>query len=293
VLVVSDVTFSAGRVAEVSRAERMHGRVGETVLVNGGPAPTLTAPAGSVHRLLLVNACVSRYLDLDLGGAQLLVRGLDGGRSREPQPRERVLLAPGNRADLEVEVPATGAVLTARAHDRGSVERGMGARRATVEMDATLLTFRVDATAPEPPAPGRPSDGVPPRDLRAADVARRRSLDLSMGMGAGGMGFLIDGRSFDAGRIDQQVSLGAVEEWTVRNATAMSHPFHLHVWPMQLLSSGGALVPGVELRDVVDVPPRGEVVVRIAFDRFPGTTVYHCHVLDHEDLGMMGTIRVG
>jgi len=291
VLVVSDVTFAGGRVAGVSRAERMHGRAGETVLVNGQPASVLTAREGSGHRLLLVNACTSRYLDLDLGGAAMLLRGLDGGRLAATRPLDRLLLAPGNRADLEVTVPASGAVLTARAYDRGALEMGMRGRGAAEERDASLLTLHPDDAAPQSPAPTPVVTAPEPRDLRAVDVARRRTLDLTMGMGGGGMSFLIDGRTFDAGRVDQQVRLGDVEEWTLRNATTMAHPFHLHVWPMQVLSSGGSPQPGVDLRDVVDVPAEAEVVVRIAFDRFAGTTVYHCHVLDHEDLGMMGTIR--
>lgn len=294
VLVVSDVTLAGGRIADVSRAERRHGRVGETVLVNGRPASVLAGRAGATHRLLLVNACTSRYLDLDLGGEQMLVRGLDGGRPAEPQPRERLLLAPGNRATLDVTVPTAGAVLTARAHDRGAPEMGMRGRAATAETDATLLTLRADASATQQPEPGEPAVWPLPRDLRAVDVARRRTLELTMGMGmgGGGMRYLIDGRAFDSDRVDQQVRLGDVEEWTLRNATAMDHPFHLHVWPMQLLSTGGSAAPGVDRRDVVDVPAGTEVLVRIAFERFSGTTVYHCHVLDHEDLGMMGTVRV-
>ncbi|WP_372594591.1 multicopper oxidase family protein [Actinotalea sp.] len=290
ILVVSDVTFADGRVAAVSRPERMHGRAGRTVLVNGQVAPELTVPAGSTQRLLVINACTSRYLDLDPGSGRLRVRGFDGGQFPEPVSGDRVLLAPGNRADLELDVPAGGAVLTARAHDRGAVEMGMGG--VVDEADATLLTVRAGTGVAAPLPPVRA--GVA-RDLRSVTVDRARTLDLTMGMGRGmgRMSFLIDGKEFDAGRVDQQVRLGDVEEWTVRNSSTMDHPFHLHVWPMQLVRAGGETVELVDRRDVVDVPAGQEVTVRIAFDTFPGTTVYHCHVLDHEDLGMMGTIEAG
>ena len=102
----------------------------------------------------------------------------------------------------------------------------------------------------------------------------------------GGMTYVIDGRSFDPSRVDQRVVIGTIEEWTLVNSTMMEHPFHLHVWPMQLVDS-----KGVDVRDVVNVPAGGSVTVRIAFDRFGGKTVYHCHVLDHEDLGMMGVLE--
>ena len=108
----------------------------------------------------------------------------------------------------------------------------------------------------------------------------------------GGMGFTIDGQVFDATRVDQQVRAGAVEEWEIRNTSSMEHPFHLHVWPMQLIESGGVPVDVVSRQDVVNVPARSSVKVRIAFEAFTGRTVYHCHILDHEDLGMMGVIEV-
>jgi FtsP/CotA-like multicopper oxidase with cupredoxin domain len=72
----------------------------------------------------------------------------------------------------------------------------------------------------------------------------------------------------------------------------MDHPFHLHVWPMRVVarSDGGTPDPG--WRDTVNVPAGGSVTVRIPFHDFGGTAVYHCHILDHEDLGMMGVIHV-
>jgi FtsP/CotA-like multicopper oxidase with cupredoxin domain len=112
------------------------------------------------------------------------------------------------------------------------------------------------------------------------------------GGGGGGMSFTIDGRTFDPRRTDLRTRLGRVEDWTITNNSAMDHPFHLHVWPFRVLarSDDAPLAPG--WKDTVNVPAGGSVTVRIPFDRVPGRTVYHCHILDHEDLGMMGVIRV-
>jgi FtsP/CotA-like multicopper oxidase with cupredoxin domain len=141
-----------------------------------------------------------------------------------------------------------------------------------------------------PPVPAQPA----PRDLRGLTVAGRRELifamGMGMGMGGGGMQFTIDGKVFDPERVDQAVQVGTVEEWTLTNASSMDHPVHLHVWPMQVIAEGGQPLDEVRWRDVVNVPPGGQVTVRIAFDRYPGRTVYHCHVLDHEDDGMMGVL---
>lgn len=92
--------------------------------------------------------------------------------------------------------------------------------------------------------------------------------------------------------MDQNVAVGTVEEWTIRNDGPMDHPFHLR-GPMQLIADTGEPVETPTWLDVVNVPARGEVAVRIAFDDFGGRGVYHCHILDHEDRGMMGVVLAG
>jgi FtsP/CotA-like multicopper oxidase with cupredoxin domain len=72
----------------------------------------------------------------------------------------------------------------------------------------------------------------------------------------------------------------------------MDHPFHLHVWPFQVIarSDGAPITPG--WKDTVNLPAGESVTVRIPLTGISGRTVYHCHILDHEDLGMMGVIKV-
>lgn len=293
VVVVSDVTLAGGTVASVSDGERLHGRVGEHVLTNGLAAPLLSIAPGSTERLLIINACVSRYLDL--GGLPLTVRGIDSGAFDPPRAVDQLLLMPGNRADVVIGAPSKSTALVARAYHRGAGEMGMMSMSGGVEeSDATILTLVPDAAA----VTGASAPMVTlPRDLRGLTVDKSRTVTLGMAMGGGmsmgggasmggGMSYVIDGRSFDPSRIDKRVEIGTVEEWTLVNSTMMEHPFHLHVWPMQLVDA-----EGVDVRDVVNVPAGESVTVRIAFDRFPGTTVYHCHILDHEDLGMMGVIE--
>src|SRR5699024_6465317 len=95
-------------------------------------------------------------------------------------------------------------------------------------------------------------------------VARQREIAFTMTMGPMGSGRNMmepgfDGRVFDATRIDQLVSAGTVEEWVISNPTPMDHPFHLHVWPMQLIAIGGQPVAEPARRDVVNVPAHGRV----------------------------------
>ena len=105
-------------------------------------------------------------------------------------------------------------------------------------------------------------------------------------------GFTINGVPFDHHKVNTTTNLGAVEEWTIINTSTMNHPFHLHVWPMQVVSVGSESVADIEYQDVVNVPANSQTTVRVHFDQFAGTAVYHCHILDHEDQGMMGIIAV-
>ena len=298
-LVVSDITLdAAGGVAAVSMMDRMTGREGELLLVDGQVAPTVRARPGEREHWRVVNTCPSRFLSLRMEGTPLVLLRRDSGRLATPTEAPEVFLAPGNRVDLVVTAGQDGGVLRALPVDRGSMPGAMmGDRPASASTEPVDLLVLEVADPPVDDLPALPLP-PPPRDLSADDVARERVLTLAMGMGMGmgggpgrGMSLTIDGREFDHERVDQQVELGTVEAWTIVNTSEMDHPFHLHVWPMQVLRQGGRAVETPTWLDVVNVPARSEVEVRIAFEDFGGRTVYHCHVLDHEDLGMMGVIE--
>jgi FtsP/CotA-like multicopper oxidase with cupredoxin domain len=294
-LVVSDITLDgSGQVLQPSPMVQMLGREGELVLVNGQTGPRLQARPGARERWRIVNACTARYLRLRLDGQQVQLLGLDSGRSATPQDVDELVLTTGNRADLLVTTATGTSELRTLPYDRGDMGMmggmpGMadGAPGRGTGEPLTLATLEVtgSAAAPLPPVPAQPAA----RDLRAETVTAHRELTFAMGMGGpGGMSFTIDGRQFDPDRIDQAVQPGAVEEWTLVNTSPMDHPMHLHVWPMQIVDDA-ATPTG---RDVVNIPARKSVRVRIAFDDYTGRTVYHCHILDHEDRGMMGVLQV-
>ncbi|WP_316770670.1 multicopper oxidase family protein [Streptomyces sasae] len=289
VLLVTDTTLDgAGRVAAPNMMARMMGREGELVLVNGQHQPVITAATGAVPRWRVVNGCVSRVLALRLEGHRLTQVALDGVFLPAPADRDQVVLAPGNRADLIVRPTRAGRyALVSEPYDRGSLGMMNGGPSAAGPVTLATLVASGAATASAVlparlPAPSIPSDSV----------SRRRQITFAMGMGGmgmGGMAFTIDGRTFDPGRDDQTVALDTIEEWTVVNTSLMDHAFHLHAWPFHVLT--GAPAAGVR-QDVVLVPARGSVRLRIPFTDYPGRSVYHCHVLDHEDLGMMATVNV-
>ncbi|MDP9108145.1 MAG: multicopper oxidase domain-containing protein, partial [Pseudomonadota bacterium] len=100
--------------------------------------------------------------------------------------------------------------------------------------------------------------------------------------------------TFDPQKVDFKVPLGSIEEWTVRNSSDELHVFHLHQVHFQVVSIDGRAVPFDTLVDTVNVPIHGEVKIRIAFTdpTIVGRFMYHCHILEHEDKGMMAQMEV-
>ena len=136
-----------------------------------------------------------------------------------------------------------------------------------------------------------PSHFVPQEDLSKAKVAARKTMVYTEN--AAGTVFYINGRTFDPKRTDFTSTLGIVEEWTVRNDSDEDHSFHLHTDHFQLMSTNGkAEDPAHSVYDTVNVPHRGSIVLRVHFTHFTGRTVLHCHILNHEDMGMMSVIDI-
>lgn len=270
--------------------EQMIGRQGSGVLVNGVRQPHITANGGDRERWRIVNASSSRYYQLAIEDHPLWVIASDGGRIGTPQEAAQVLLAPGERTEVLV-LPSTSGSYALRAleYDRGDVGMGgMMGGSSSPSPEVTVATLDVTIAAPVKAPPST----LDTPDLRLLEPTATRTLELGMAMGGmmGGsmMSFTIDGREFDADRTDIAVKLGAIERWEITNSTTMDHPFHLHVWPF--------VVEGVEnemgWKDTVNVPAQDSVTIVIPFVGMTGRTVYHCHILDHEDLGMMGVIEV-
>jgi FtsP/CotA-like multicopper oxidase with cupredoxin domain len=129
---------------------------------------------------------------------------------------------------------------------------------------------------------------VPAASARRPATTRR----LVLGEGMMGGGFYINGRTFDPRRVDISARLGDLEIWEIENRGRMDHPFHLHTYPFQVISRGGVPARFVAWKDVINIRP-GEVArIAVPLADFRGRTVYHCHIVEHEDQGMMGILEV-
>lgn len=295
VLVVSDISLQTdGNVSGANMMSKMMGREGDILLLNGQVQPSYLSEKNAAERWRIVNSCTSRYLKLTIPGGEATLLGMDSGRYASPEKVTEFTLAPGNRADLMVRFGTEALTLSYTTVPHPD-SMGMGGSTQTYT-NYPLATFNTSNSSAAA-VPAVPAQNPGP-DLRGKNVATGRSFTLNMpamggmgGMGNMNGGFTINGEAFNMDVINTSVTLGTIEEWKIINATTMDHPFHLHVWPMQILSIGGQTISGIQYQDVVNVPAQSHSVVRIHFDEFEGNAVYHCHILDHEDQGMMGIIE--
>ncbi len=259
-----------------------NGREGNVLFVNGQVMPTIRIRPGEVQRWRIINASAARVYRLALRGQRLLHVGSDGGLFEHPVAESDLLVANSER--VEVLVRGTGSpghrtVLQDLPYDRYMPQT----RPADWDRARVLLTVEY---AEGPPVRPRAIPAALRRilPLDTSHVAARRVIVLSQGM--------VDGQHMDMRRIDLHARLGATEIWTIQNVVGMDHPFHLHGFHFQVLDRDGVREPFRSWKDTVDVPGHSSVRIVVAFDDFPGRWMYHCHILDHEDEGMMGVLEV-
>lgn len=249
-------------------------------LINGQLQPTIAVQPGETQRWRIANLSSEDFFLLQLEGHTLHAIAKDGCSYDEVVPLDEILLAPAER--LEVLVQAT---TTPGSYQLRSLAWGIDDQE---QPDALLATMVVDGDVLEPSP--LPTTLIPFEDLSELPVDRRRVTTFSE-PGAP-LYFAIDDQHFDPERIDQTVSLGDLEEWVIRNTSGHQHPFHIHVNDFQVVAVNGQPVSAHGWEDTVDLPPNGEVTIRMRFADFTGRFVYHCHILSHEDDGMMATVEV-
>jgi suppressor of ftsI len=258
------------------------GSAGVQYLVNGQSNPTIGIRPGETQRWRLLNASADAFFNLRLDGIDLHRIALDGIPLPTVWTVDTLLLGPGERAEVLVQGGLAGE------YRFRSLAWGEGEQAQPEFQLATVIT------AGDPVSPAPLPDTIVPMtapldDLSDARIDKRRVITFTEANHAPYFGF--DGKGFDPNRVDQTVNLGATEEWVIRNASNDWHPFHIHVNDFQVMSINGQ-PQAPHYKDTIPVPPQGEMVMRTRFLDFTGKYVYHCHILAHEDAGMMGVVEV-
>jgi len=250
-------------------------------LVNGQLNPTMTIRPGETQRWRIANLTGNVTYLLHLDGHQLHQIAKDGNTLAETWTRDEIPLAPGERVEVLVQGGAAGSYAL-RTLD---IATGF-----TVQVPAVLATL-VSAGAPMTPQP-LPTTLIPFEDLSTARIDGRRQVTFQIKPPIAPLvtSFQVSGQDFDAARDDQVVRLNTTEEWVIRNSSTVFHPFHIHINDYQVVAYNGHPVPVRYWEDTTPVPPFGDITIRTRFLDFPGRWVFHCHILQHEDNGMMQTV---
>ncbi|MEV7031830.1 multicopper oxidase family protein [Streptomyces sp. NPDC093272] len=250
--------------------------------VNGQRNPVIGIRPGETQLWRLANIGANIYYKLHLPGSRFRVIAQDGIPVRRAYDQDTLLIAAGARFDVLVQGGPPGtARLETLAHDTGPA--GNKLPRADL---ATVVTG-----GPPVRRAALPTGIAPHEDLSHARIAARKTVVFTENKA--GTEFFINGRRYDPHRTDFTAALDTVEEWTVRNDTDETHSFHIHTNDFQLMSvDGKPHDPDRAWYDTIDVPVRGTAVLRVHYADFTGRTVLHCHILNHEDMGMMAVLDI-
>jgi FtsP/CotA-like multicopper oxidase with cupredoxin domain len=257
------------------------------ISINGQREPIIRLRPGEVQRWRIVGAEHESNLRLALDDHQLHPIAFDGIPRARLEGLESLVIAPGQRADVLVQGGAPGTYeLQAIANDQGYPSPTGPLAHVVVEGEP--VTMSLPATLPASPLTPVGDD-----EMTGSRTITFTAIEPEVPAAATYQEFadLIDGRRFDPDRVDQSIHLGAVEEWTVVNDDTSDHVFHIHTNPFQVVAVNGEPVTEPLWRDTVIVPHNGRLTFRSRFLDFTGKTVLHCHMMNHEELGMMQVIE--
>lgn len=261
--------------------DAQNGREGEVLFVNGRTLPALTMRPGEWLRLRIINAAAARVFRLAIPGQKLLHVGSDGGLFEKPRETDELLLANSERIEVLVRggEPGSRTMLRTLPYDRYDFHT----RPSNWDTPRDLVELRTSTDAAVAPIAIPTSLRVVP-PLSTKVIAARREIVFAQGM--------INNRVMDMNRVDVRGRLGTTEIWQIQNVVGMDHPFHLHGFQFQVLDRDGVPEPFVSWKDSVNVPKHSKVRIVVRFEDHPGKWMFHCHILDHEDMGMMGILEL-
>ena len=260
------------------------GQEGNTLLVNGRVRPTLGARSGLRQRWRIVNAAKSRYFQLSLAGHQFTRIGGDGGFLQAPEaPADTILIIPAGRADVLVTpVGAPGDVLAVHAVP---YDRGFGTTWDGGEQELFYVKLSDAAATTDRPVPAKLRTIVPIDTTAAIPRSISLTIDASSGkvvMGINGVPAWL--------APPLPAAANTTELWTITNTVSFDHPFHLHGFFFQPLDAAGGPLPSPEWKDTVNIPALSTVKFAVQYDDRLGMWMFHCHILDHAEDGMMGML---
>ncbi len=275
-IVLQDRAFTQAGKLNYEAAYNSDGTIGNQLLVNGTINPKLSVPQGKV-RLRLLNGSNARNYTISLNSGDSFQQiATDGGLLNKPLEMTALTLTPAERAEVIIDFDQLQNVKDlALVDDQGAILLPFenNKEKASNEISTDLNSFSVT------------------EEERNLPVTKKLELFGMMDM------VTINGKKFDIDRIDMTQKVGATEVWEITNKPdpmgGMIHPFHIHGTQFKVLSVNNEEPPEnlKGWKDTIAVEPGDNVKITISFSN-KGIYMYHCHILEHEDNGMMGQIEV-
>lgn len=269
--------------------DMMMGLYGNAFLINGAISPYLEVPKGIV-RLRLLNGSNGRTYNFSLGNDETFYQiASDGGLLEQPVEMATLRLSPAERAEILVDFSSfkTGDKVTLVNTPSNTADSALNSDEAMELMEFVVT----EKTSGVNEIPNQLTE-IEPIDPNSAEKTRE------FVMAGVGEVLTINDKTMDMKRIDEVVGFNTTEIWEVSNRRTgqkggMAHPFHLHGGQFQVLDRDGNPPSENESgwKDTILVHP-GETVRLIATFKHKGIFMYHCHILEHEDSGMMGQYEV-
>lgn len=256
--------------------ERHDGREGSTNLINGKEGSTLKMFAGQTERWRLINASSARYLVFHLEGIPFKIISTDGGLIESPQTVTEVLMTPGERYDILVGPfnEWENFSIQSLPYDRMTV------LKSKKQHYANVLVLNREESVADVPETLRQIEALAPQEALV-----NRKVKLSVGPSVKhGIDFLVNNQMH---MMDEPVMVGALQIWEVSNTSRMDHPFHLHGFFFQVLEENGKAPEYKAWKDTINLKPKSKIKIAWMPDNRTGSWMYHCHILEHHEAGMM------
>jgi FtsP/CotA-like multicopper oxidase with cupredoxin domain len=261
--------------------ERHDGREGDTLLINGKENPVIHMHAGQTERWRFINASSARYFRLYFGGRPFKIIGTDGGLLEKPREVTELLLTPGERADIAAGPYYEGEIFLIESlrYNRMTFLKAKRQKFGTVKIGASKESVAS--------IPGELRK-IQPLAFQDATVTRKVKLSVGVSL-KNGLDFLVND---EVHAMDAPVKVGELQVWEVSNTSMMDHPFHLHGFFFQVLEVNGKAPEYLAWKDTVNLAPRTKAKIAWIPDNRPGKWMYHCHILEHHEAGMMAHFEV-
>jgi len=264
--------------------------------------PRFTLAPGEVVRFRMLNACSDNYMPITVEGHDMYLLALDGVNfpkvrvipptpiNTDPSNEGQIQLAPANRAEFMIKGAAKpGIYRIVQLQQQQQFLFSAQKTIAEIEIKGAPVTM---ALPDKLPIPTREYPLIKPNEIQNLRVIYFADQFPGTQNPYVGIDFLLNGQQYDVTQVNYVVDVKGVEEWRLvvgdsQHGGTEGHPFHIHVNSFEVISVNGKLLEPGTIKDTIWIPAESTVVIRIRFKEFLGKSVFHCHILPHEDTGMM------